>query len=40
MEQILATGVNGIAVGNAIASAPDPMLYTGQMLEKLLNVKP
>lgn len=39
VEQILATGVNGVAVGEAIAAAPDPMLYTGSLLEKLLHIK-
>lgn len=36
ITEIMATGVNGVAVGNAIASAPDPMLYTGSLLERLM----
>ena len=39
VEQILATGVNGVAIGEAIASAPDPMLYTGKIHEKILPIK-
>lgn len=35
LDRIVATGVSGVAVGEAIAGAPDPMLYTGQLLERL-----
>lgn len=38
IDTFVATGVNGVAVGHAIAAAPDPMLYTGQLLEKLLGI--
>lgn len=40
VTDILATGVNGVAVSEAIAAAPDPMLYTGSLLEKILPVNP
>lgn len=40
LEEFINAGVNGIAVGDAIADAEDPMLYTGKILEKLLNIKP
>lgn len=38
VADVLATGVNGVAMSDAIASAPDPMLYTGRVLEKILPV--
>lgn len=37
VEPLMATGVNGIAVSGAIINAPDPMLYTSKIMEKLLN---
>ncbi len=39
VEEVLATGVNGIAVGSAILQAADPMLRTSQFLEKIIPVK-
>ncbi|MCM1483125.1 MAG: thiamine phosphate synthase [Muribaculaceae bacterium] len=35
---LMATGVNGIAVSGAIINAPDPMLYTSSIMEKLLDI--
>lgn len=39
VEDVFATGVNGIAVGSAILQAADPMLRTSQFLEKIIPVK-
>lgn len=38
VSPIMATGVNGIAVSGAIINAPDPMLYTSQIMERLMNI--
>lgn len=38
VDAIMATGVNGIAVSGAIINAPDPMLYTSKIMEKLLGI--
>ena len=38
VEDLMATGVNGIAVSGAIINAPDPMLYTSGIMENLLGV--
>ena len=35
VDAIMATGVQGIAMSGAIINAPDPMLYTGKVLEDL-----
>lgn len=35
---LMETGVNGIAVSGAIINAPDPMLYTSKIMEKLLGI--
>ena len=35
VDAIMATGVQGIAMSGAIINAPDPMLYTGKVLEHL-----
>lgn len=40
VEPLMKTGVNGIAVSGAIINAPDPMLYTSQIMEKLLGITP
>lgn len=40
LEEFISAGASGIAVGDAIAEAEDPMLYTGKILEKLLHIKP
>ena len=38
VDDLMATGVSGIAVSGAIINAPDPMLYTSQIMEKLLGI--
>lgn len=38
MPALMETGVNGIAVSGAIINAPDPMLYTSKIMEKLLGI--
>ena len=38
VAQLMLTGVNGIAVSSAIIEAPDPMLYTSQIMERLLKL--
>lgn len=38
VEPLMATGVNGIAMSGAIINAPDPMLYTSKVMEKLLGI--
>ncbi len=40
VEPLMKTGVNGIAVSGAIINAPDPMLYTSKIMEKLLGITP
>ncbi len=40
LEQFMATGAHGVAMGDAIAAAPDPMLYTMKVMERLIPVKP
>lgn len=35
VEPLMATGVNGIAVSGAIINAPDPVIYTSGIMEKL-----
>lgn len=40
VEPLMAAGVNGIAVSGAIINAPDPMLYTSRIMERLLNINP
>ena len=35
VDAIMATGVQGIAMSGAIINAPDPLLYTGKVLEHL-----
>ncbi len=39
VEEVLNTGVNGIAVSKSILEAEDPMLRTSQFLEKIIPVK-
>ena len=39
LEEYINSGVNGIAISSAIADSDDPMLYTSQIMEKLLNIK-
>ena len=38
VDPLRAAGANGIAVSGAIINAPDPMLYTSKIMEKLLNI--
>lgn len=38
VEPLMKTGVNGIAMSGAIITAPDPMLYTSKVMEKLLDI--
>lgn len=38
VDPLMATGVNGLAVSGAIINAPDPVLYTAKILEKLLKI--
>ncbi len=38
VEPLLKTGVNGIAVSGAIINAPDPMIYTSKIMEKLIGI--
>jgi len=38
VEPLMKTGVNGIAVSGAIINAPDPMIYTSKIMEKLLGI--
>ncbi len=38
VDALRETGVNGIAMSGAIINAPDPMLYTSQVMEKLLGI--
>ncbi len=39
IEPLMATGINGIAMSGAIINAPDPMLYTSSVMERILNIK-
>ena len=38
VDSIMATGVQGLAVSGAIINAPDPVLYTGKILERLTGI--
>lgn len=38
VSPIMGTGINGLAVSGAIINAPDPMLYTSQIMERLMNI--
>ncbi len=38
VEPLMKTGVNGIAVSGSIINAPDPVLYTSKIMEKLLGI--
>lgn len=38
VSPVMSTGVNGLAVSGAIINAPDPMLYTSQIMERLMNI--
>lgn len=38
VDEVMATGVQGIAISAAIINAPDPVLYTSEVMEKLLGV--
>lgn len=37
IDPLLETGVNGIAMSGAIINAPDPVLYTSHVMERLLK---
>lgn len=39
IEPLMATGINGVAMSGAIINAPDPMLYTSSVMERILNIK-
>lgn len=39
VEEVMSTGVQGIAMSGAIINAPDPVLYTSSVMEKLLGIK-
>ena len=38
IEAVISTGVNGIAMSEAIINAPDPMLYTADVINRLSNI--
>lgn len=38
VSPVMSTGVNGLAVSGAIINASDPMLYTSQIMERLMNI--
>lgn len=38
VDPLKAAGVNGIAVSGAIINAPDPMLYTMKIMERLMDI--
>lgn len=38
VDPLKATGVNGMAVSGAIINAPDPMLYTMKIMERLMDI--
>lgn len=38
VEPLMSTGIQGIAMSGAIINAPDPMLYTSKVMERLLGV--
>lgn len=40
IDTLMSQGVNGIAVSGAISDAPDPVVSTMNIMEKLLGVKP
>ncbi len=40
IDDVLACGVNGFAMSDAITEADDPMLYTSKVMEKLLDINP
>ena len=35
IDSIISTGANGIAMSEAIINAPDPMLYTADVINRL-----
>lgn len=39
VENLMETGINGIAVSGAIVNAPDPVLYTSDIMGKLLKIR-
>lgn len=39
VDAVMATGVQGIAMSGAIINAPDPMLYTAKVMERLTGIK-
>lgn len=39
VDDLMETGVNGIAVSGAIVNAPDPVLYTSDIMKKLLKIR-
>lgn len=38
IDQILSSGFNGIAMSEAIISAPDPMLYTADVINRITKI--
>ena len=38
IDAIIATGANGIAMSEAIINAPDPMLYTADVINRLSKI--
>lgn len=38
VEPLMKAGINGIAMSGAIINAPDPMLYTSAVMEKLMGI--
>lgn len=38
VSKLTEQGVNGLAISSAIINAPDPVLYTSQIMEKLLKI--
>ena len=38
VDPLKAAGINGIAVSGAIINAPDPMLYTMKIMERLMDI--
>ncbi len=39
VEPLMKTGVNGLAMSGSIINAPDPMLYTSDVMERLIGIK-
>ncbi|MCM1520687.1 MAG: thiamine phosphate synthase [Lachnoclostridium sp.] len=40
IEPLIAAGVNGIAMSGAIINAPDPVVYTAEIMARLMKINP